>query len=78
MTDAAELIFSSPTSRKMFLSEVTKKCFEVAKQEEEAGRPVTGPRRKIPTTLPIKQPQTTTPQEENQGDTPHTSTLPSG
>ena len=77
VTDAAELISSSPTSRRMFLDEVTKKCLEVAKQDKEAGRPVPEPRRR-PTTLPIKQPQNTIPPEENQGDTPHTSTTTSG
>ena len=76
VTDAAKLISSSPTSRKMFLDEVAKKCFEVANQEKEAARPVPEPRRR-PTTLPIK-PQYNIPTEENQGDTPHTSTTTSG
>ena len=75
VTDATRLISSSPTSRKMFLDEVAKKCLEVANQEKEAGRPVPEPRRR-PTTLPIK-PQYKRP-EENQGDTPHTSTTTSG
>ena len=61
----------------MFLSEVTKKCLEVAKQVKEAGRPVPEPRRKL-TTSPMKQPQNTTSPEENLGDTPHTSTSNSG
>ena len=75
--DAAEMISLSPTSRRMFLTEVTKKCLEVAKQEKEAGRPFPELRRKL-TTSPMKQPQKSTPLEENLGDTPHTSTLPAG
>ena len=38
VTDAAEIISSSPTTRKMFLAEVSKKCNEVAKWEEETGK----------------------------------------
>ena len=38
VTDAAEIISSSPTTRKMFLAEVFKKCNEVAKWEEETGK----------------------------------------
>ena len=46
VTDATRLISSSPTSRKMFLDEVAKKCLEVANQEKEAGRPVPEPMKK--------------------------------
>ena len=77
VTDAAEMISLSPTSRRIFLTGVTKKCLEVAKQEKEAGRPFPEPSRKLTTPL-MKQPQNTTPPEENLGDTPHTSTSPSG
>ena len=37
MTDAAEIISSSPTTRRKFMVEVFKKCNEVAKWEEETG-----------------------------------------
>ena len=67
VTDAAEMISSSPTSRRMFLTEVTKKCLEVAKQEKEAGRPFPELRRKL-STSPMKLPQNFTPPEENLED----------
>ena len=35
VTDAAKLTPTSPTSRRIFFDEVTRKCFEVASQEEE-------------------------------------------
>ena len=38
VTDAAQIISSSPTTRKMFLAEVFKKCNEIAKWEEETGK----------------------------------------
>ena len=62
VTDAARLISSSPTSSKMFLDEVAKKCLEVTNQEKEAGRPVPEPRRRQ-TKLPIK-PQYNIPQKK--------------
>ena len=38
VTDATEIISSSPTTRKMFMVEVFKKCNEVAKWEQETGK----------------------------------------
>ena len=46
VTDAARLISSSPTSRKMFFDEVARRCFEVANQEKEAEKPVPGTKKK--------------------------------
>ena len=38
VTDAAEIISSSPTTRKMFLAEVFKKSNEIARWEEDYGK----------------------------------------
>ena len=46
VSDAARMISSSPTSRKMSLDEVAKKCLEVTNQEKEAGGSVPEPRRR--------------------------------
>ena len=40
VTDAARLISSSPTSRKMFFDGVARRCLEVADQEKEAENPI--------------------------------------
>ena len=72
VTDANSLTSVSPTARKMFFHETTRKCYEEAgKEDKETEKQVQKPNR--PTTLPVK------PQKVNMpGDVPQTSATIAG
>ena len=51
LADAAELILTSPDTRRMFLTEVTKKCLELAKKERESTQHSPEYKRKLATAI---------------------------